>query len=212
MKVTVGKTNKKRVIKYLIVLVISLLLLMIPYFLILFLFAETLDFIIIGIFLILIIALIFIIFIIPGLVLMDFMWEVDEYYFRFVSFEKILDKTKLFYSRLLKNKSSQFQTSLRMSQIDFIQVTYYQNSLYPTRYLYGGSGYKIIFKFHMLDGSQYLFENFVGSDKENFFAGIQFMKNYGIQFVDKYKILDAYKTDENMQYYLARVEKGKKHD
>ena len=143
---------------------------------------------------------------------MDFMWEVDEYYFRFTTFERLLDKTRLYYSQFLKNNISQYQMSLRMSQIDFIQVTYYQNSFYPSKYLYGGSGYKVVFKFYMLDGSQYIFENFIGKDRDGFHAGIQFMKKYGIQFVDRYKIIEAYKDNKNMQEYLARIEKEKDHD
>lgn len=211
MKVTVGKISKKRTKKYLVILIACLLYML---FVLKMLFDGTNDlkYIFADLFMIAMFMIVIAIFVIPGLALMDFMWEVDEYYFRFVSFERPLDKARLFYAKLLKRNDVQYQMSLKMSQIDFIQVTYYSYPFYSSKYLFGGSGHKVVFKFHMLDGSLYLFENFVGKDKENFYKGIQFMKNCGIQFVDKNKILDAYQANKNMQEYLARIEKEKNHD
>lgn len=212
MKVTVGKANKKRVRKYLLILFVFMSLLFSPFLIVSIYYINDLTFTLSGLFLTMIIIFIVAVFVIPGIAFMDFMWEVDEHYFRFTTFESMMDKTRLYYSRFLKSNFSQYQMSLKMSQIDFIQVTYYQQSFYPSKYLYGGAGYKVVFKFHMLDGSQYLFENFVGSDEEVFNAGIQFMKNYGIQFVDRYKILNVYKEHKNIQHYLASIEKENDHD
>lgn len=212
MKITVGKADKKRIIKYTVIFLVLALFLFSPFLFILIFFLDNFPafMLIVLIFLILILSVFFLV--IPGLTLMDFMWEVDEYFFRFMSFETTLDKIKLFYAKLFKKHYPLYQMSLRMSQIDFIQVTYYQNSFYPSKYLYRGSGYKVVFKFYMLDGSQYIFENFVGKDRDGFCAGIQFMKNYGIQFVDRYKIIEAYRDNQNMQDYLAHIEKEKDHD
>lgn len=212
MKVTVGKASKKRIIKYVLLFLIVILFLFSPFLFIAVFFSDDIKTVIPIVLVLLILILTIIFLVIPGLALMDFMWEVDEHYFRFMCFETTLDKIKLFYARLLKKHRPIYQMSLKMSQIDFIQVTYYQSSFYPSKYLYGGTHYKVVFKFHMLDGSQYLFENLVSRNKDEFQAGIQFMKNYGIPFVDKYKILNAYKDNKNIQDYLAAIEKEKDHD
>lgn len=42
----------------------------------------------------------------------------------------------------------------------------------------------------MLDGSQYIIENLVSSDKETFSKGIELMKKNGVRFVDSYHLLE----------------------
>ena len=99
-----------------------------------------------------------------------------------------------------------------LSQIDFVQISYYRYSFYPSKYLVNGSGNKIVFKFNMLDGSQYIIENLVSSDKETFSKGIELMKKNGVRFVDSYHLLDIIRSNKNLDQYIVAIEKEKKHD
>lgn len=205
MKVTVGRKNQNFVWKYLVVL----LLFFLPIFLLIFVLPDIVYFYM-GI--LFVVFLIILILVIPGLSYMDFMWEVDENEFRYMSFSHIFDKTKLYYQQLFHKKDTHYDMSLKMKQIDFIQVTYYRYSFYPSKYLFYGSGYKIVFKFNMLDGSQYVFDNVIGQDRECFFKAIGLMRKCGIHFVDQHKILQAYQNKENLHEYLSYIDKGDLHD
>ena len=99
-----------------------------------------------------------------------------------------------------------------MIKIDFVQISYYRYSFYPSKYLVNGSGNKIVFKFNMLDGSQYIIENLVSSDKETFSKGIELMKKNGVRFVDSYHLLDIIRSNKNLDQYIVAIEKEKKHD
>lgn len=209
MKVTVGKIKKSKIIKYCIGLLA-------PLFFYLFLLMN-ID---LGYdnykacLLIIFITTLFIvmIFILPSLIFLNSMWEVDQKYLRYIYFDKNLDKTKCLYSFLFKNKYPRYQINLKLSQIDFVQISYYRYSFYPSKYLIDGSGYKIVFKFNMLDGSQYIFENFVSHDKNSFNQGIELLKKYGIRFIDPYHLLDALYSNKNIDQYIASIEKEKRHD
>ena len=124
-------------------------------------------------------------FVLPGIVFANTMWEVDQKYLRYIYFD---------------------------SQIDFVQISYYRYSFYPSKYLVNGSGNKIVFKFNMLDGSQYIIENLVSSDKETFSKGIELMKKNGVRFVDSYHLLDIIRSNKNLDQYIVAIEKEKKHD
>lgn len=209
MKVTVGKIKKCKIIKYCIGLLA-------PLFFYLFLlmnidlgydnYKECL--------LIIFITTLFIvlIFILPSLIFLNSMWEVDQKYLRYIYFDKNLDKTKYLYSFLFRNKYPRYQINLKLSQIDFVQISYYRYSFYPSKYLIDGSGYKIVFKFNMLDGSQYIFENFVSHDRNSFNKGIELMKKCGIHFIDPYHLLDTLYSNKNIDQYIASIEKEKTHD
>ena len=69
-----------------------------------------------------------------------------------------------------------------------------------------------MFKFNMLDGSQYIIENLVSSDKETFSKGIELMKKNGVRFVDSYHLLDIIRSNKNLDQYIVAIEKEKKHD
>ena len=127
-------------------------------------------------------------------------------------FPENLDKAKYLYSFLFKNKYPRYQINLKLSQIDFVQISYYRYSFYPSKYLVNGSGNKIVFKFNMLDGSQYIIENLVSSDKETFSKGIELMKKNGVRFVDSYHLLDIICSNKNLDQYIVAIEKEKKHD
>ena len=124
-------------------------------------------------------------------------------------YAKIKTKANTF---LFKNKYPRYQINLKLSQIDFVQISYYRYSFYPSKYLVNGSGNKIVFKFNMLDGSQYIIENLVSSDKETFSKGIELMKKNGVRFVDSYHLLDIIRSNKNLDQYIVAIEKEKKHD
>lgn len=209
MKVTVGKIKKRKVIKYCIGLLA-------PLFFYLFLlmnidlgydnYKECLLFIFITT------LFIVMLFVLPSLIFLNSMWEVDQNSLKYIHFDHNLDKTKYLYSFLFRNKYPRYQINLRLSQIDFVQISYYHYSFYPSKYLVDGSGYKIVFKFNMLDGSQYIIENFVSHDRESFKQGIELMKKQGMRFVDPYHLLEALCSNKDINLHIALVEKEKNHD
>ena len=208
MKVTVGKIKKRKII-----LLNFVILLFVAYWLgVFFIFyRQPYERIMFSIVLIIILLSIYIL-VLPGLTFTNTMWEVDENSLKYIYFDKNLDKTKFLYSFLFKNKYPRYQINLKLSQIDFVQISYYRYSFYPSRYLIDGSGYKIVFKFNMLDGSQYIIENLVSSDKETFSKGIELMKKNGVRFVDSYHLLDIICSNKNLDQYIVAIEKEKKHD
>ena len=150
--------------------------------------------------------------VLPGIVFANTMWEVDQKYLRYIYFDKNLDKAKYLYSFLFKNKYPRYQINLKLSQIDFVQISYYRYSFYPSKYLVNGSGNKIVFKFNMLDGSQYIIENFVSHDRDSFNKGIELMKKCGVRFIDPYHLLEALCSNKDINQHIALIEKEKKHD
>ncbi len=64
----------------------------------------------------------------------------------------------------------------------------------------------------MLDGSQYIIENFVSHDRESFKQGIELMKKQGVHFVDPYHLLEALCSNKDINLHIALVEKEKNHD
>ena len=208
MKVTVGKIKKRKII-----LLNFVILLFVAYWLgVFFIFyRQPYERIMFSIVLIIILLSIYIL-VLPGLTFTNTMWEVDENSLKYIYFDKNLDKTKFLYSFLFRNKYPRYQINLKLSQIDFVQISYYRYSFYPSKYLVNGSGNKIVFKFNMLDGSQYIIENLVSSDKETFSKGIELMKKNGVRFVDSYHLLDIICSNKNLDQYIVAIEKEKKHD
>ena len=208
MKVTVGKIKKRKII-----LLNFVILLFVAYWLgVFFIFyRQPYERIMFSIVLIIILLSIYIL-VLPGLTFTNTMWEVDENSLKYIYFDKNLDKTKFLYSFLFRNKYPRYQINLKLSQIDFVQISYYRYSFYPSKYLVNGSGNKIVFKFNMLDGSQYIIENLVSSDKETFSKGIELMKKNGVCFIDSYHLLDVIRSNKNLDQYIVAIEKEKKHD
>ena len=208
MKVTVGKIKKRKII-----LLNFVILLFVAYWLgVFFIFyRQPYERIMFSIVLIIILLSIYIL-VLPGLTFTNTMWEVDENSLKYIYFDHNLDKTKYLYSFLFRNKYPRYQINLKLSQIDFVQISYYRYSFYPSKYLVNGSGNKIVFKFNMLDGSQYIIENLVSSDKETFSKGIELMKKNGVRFVDSYHLLDIIRSNKNLDQYIVAIEKEKKHD
>ena len=64
----------------------------------------------------------------------------------------------------------------------------------------------------MLDGSQYIIENFVSHDRDSFNKGIELMKKCNVRFVDSYHLLDVIRSNKNLDQYIVAIEKEKKHD
>ena len=208
MKVTVGKIKKRKIILLNFVILLFVVWWLGVFFIMYKHFYERIMFL--GV--LLIILLIIYSLVLPGIVFANTMWEVDQKYLRYIYFDKNLDKAKYLYSFLFKNKYPRYQINLKLSQIDFVQISYYRYSFYPSKYLVNGSGNKIVFKFNMLDGSQYIIENLVSSDKETFSKGIELMKKNGVRFVDSYHLLDIICSNKNLDQYIVAIEKEKKHD
>lgn len=208
MKVTVGKIKKRKII-----LLNFVILLFVAYWLgVFFIFyRQPYERIMFSIVLMIILLSIYIL-VLPGLTFTNTMWEVDENSLKYIYFDKNLDKTKFLYSFLFRNKYPRYQINLKLSQIDFVQISYYRYSFYPSRYLIDGSGYKIVFKFNMLDGSQYIIENFVSHDRDSFNQGIELMKKQGVHFVDPYHLLKALCSNKDINQHIALIEKEKNHD
>lgn len=61
----------------------------------------------------------------------------------------------------------------------------------------------------MLDGSQYIIENLVSSDKETFSKGIELMKKNGVRFVDSYHLLDIIRSNKNLDQYMQLLKRRK---
>ena len=198
MKVTVGKIKKRKIILLNFVILLFVVWWLGVFFIMYKHFYEKIMFF--GV--LIIILLIIYSLVLPGIVFANTMWEVD----------KNLDKARYLYSFLFKNKYPRYQINLKLSQIDFVQISYYRYSFYPSKYLVNGSGNKIVFKFNMLDGSQYIIENLVSSDKETFSKGIELMKKNGVRFVDSYHLLDIIRSNKNLDQYIVAIEKEKKHD
>lgn len=208
MKVTVGKIKKRKII-----LLNFVILLFVAYWLgVFFIFyRQPLERIMFSIVFIIILLSIYIL-VLPGLTFTNTMWEVDQNSLKYIHFDHNLDKAKYLYSFLFRNKYPRYQINLRLSQIDFVQISYYRYSFYPSKYLVDGSGYKIVFKFNMLDGSQYIIENFVSHDRDSFNKGIELMKKQGVRFVDPYHLLEALCSNKDINLHIALVEKEKNHD
>ena len=198
MKITVGKIKKRKIILLNFVILLFVVWWLGVFFIMYKHFYERIMFF--GV--LIIILLLIYSFVLPGIVFANTMWEVD----------KNLDKARYLYSFLFKNKYPRYQINLKLSQIDFVQISYYRYSFYPSKYLVNGSGNKIVFKFNMLDGSQYIIENLVSSDKETFSKGIELMKKNGVRFVDSYHLLDIIRSNKNLDQYIVAIEKEKKHD
>ena len=196
MKVTVGKIKKRKIILLNFVILLFVVWWLGVFFIMYKHFYERIIYSLV----------------LPGIVFANTMWEVDQKYLRYIYFDKNLDKAKYLYSFLFKNKYPRYQINLKLSQIDFVQISYYRYSFYPSKYLVNGSGNKIVFKFNMLDGSQYIIENLVSSDKETFSKGIELMKKNGVRFVDSYHLLDIICSNKNLDQYIVAIEKEKKHD
>lgn len=208
MKVTVGKIKKRKII-----LLNFVILLFVAYWLgVFFIFyRQPYERIMFSIVLIIILLSIYIL-VLPGLTFTNTMWKVDENSLKYIYFDHNLDKTKYLYSFLFRNKYPRYQINLKLSQIDFVQISYYHYSFYPSKYLVDGSGYKIVFKFNMLDGSQYIIENFVSHDRKSFKQGIELMKKQGVRFVDPYHLLKALCSNKDINQHIALIEKEKNHD
>ena len=208
MKITVGKIKKRKIILLNFIILLFVVWWLGIFFIMYKHFYEKIMFF--GVLIVILLSIYS--FVLPGLAFANTMWEVDQNYLRYIYFDKNLDKAKYLYSFLLRNKYTRYQINLKLSQIDFVQISYYRYSFYPSKYLVDGSGYKIVFKFNMLDGSQYIIENFVSHDKESFKKGIELMKKQGVRFIDSYHLLETLCSNKDIDQHIAQLEKEKNHD
>ena len=129
MKVTVGKIKKRKIILLNFVILLFVVWWLGVFFIMYKHFYERIMF---SIVLIIILLSIYIL-VLPGLTFTNTMWEVDENSLKYIYFDKNLDKTKFLYSFLFRNKYPRYQINLKLSQIDFVQISYYRYSFYQSR-------------------------------------------------------------------------------
>lgn len=149
----------------------------------------------------LVLVIIAFVMILPGIGYCQMMWKVDEHHLSYTYHYTFLDKIISFYQFLWHHKHL-YQMTLRLNQIDYINVTY---SAVP-RFPFGGIGYDLLFETQMFDGSIYTFEALVTRDRKAFCEAVSFIQSHGIEFNDSFKILEYLKTGKPLNYYLEELE------
>ena len=150
-----------------------------------------------------VLALIVVIIVVPGIAYSRLMWKVDKQYLRCTYHDTMGDKIVSFYNHVFKSHNLEYQISILLEQIDYIKVTYVALPKAP----YGNLGYDILFKVYTYDGSEFIFEALMTTDREAFNQAVEFMISQGIVFKDKYHILEELKKDVHISYYLEEVHK-----
>lgn len=90
---------------------------------------------------------------------------------------------------------------IKLDKIMCIQVTY---EAVPMLF-YGTNGYNVIFKVLMKDGSSFSFQPIVTRKRKEVIDAIEFLKEKGIIFKDRYHILDQLDKKEPLAYYLEKI-------
>lgn len=153
---------------------------------------------------IIIILAIFIVF--PEMSYCELMWKVDEKEIQYTYYNGMIMKIIYFYRHILHTHHLEYQMSIYLSQIDYIEVNYARVPRPP----YGAIGYDVWFNVHTYDGSIYSFISLTLSGKKDFNRAVDFMKKQGIHFKDDYHILDALHQKEHLSYYLEKIDKEKR--
>lgn len=156
----------------------------------------------------LLLCVITLIIVLPGLSYCQLMWEVDSQMLRYTYYDNIIVKTYSFYRHIFKTKQVAFQVNIRLSQIDYIAVTYAKVPRLP----FGAYAYDILFDVHLYDGSIVTFESLVTRKRKEFNQAVEFMKSQNIEFKDRYQILPELYKNVPISYYLENIEKGVHHD
>lgn len=152
-----------------------------------------------------IIVVIFIV--IPGLSYSRIMWKVNQKQLSYTYHDTFLIKICAFFRHVFIDHHLTYQINLNIDQIDYIAITYAKIPRAP----YGMYGYDILFEIHMYSGSIYNFDIFGFSlKKQDAIDAIHFMQKQGIQFIDRYHIIEALDKDTPISYYLESLERGKK--
>lgn len=154
---------------------------------------------------VLIVIAIFIV--IPGLSYSRIMWKVDQKQLSYTYHDTFLIKICAFFRHIFIDHHLTYQVNLNIDQIDYIAVTYAKTPRAP----YGMYGYDVLFEIHMYSGSVYNFDIFGFSlKKQDVVDAISFMQDQGIEFVDRYYIIEALEKGQPISYYLESLERGKK--
>lgn len=156
----------------------------------------------------LILCVITLIIVLPGLSYCQLMWEVDSHTLRYTYYDNIIVKMCAFYKHMFKTKQVEFQINIKLSQIDYIAVTYAKIPRFP----FGAYAYDILFEVHLYDGSIVTFESLVTRKRKEFNQAVEFMKSQNIEFKDRYHILPELYKNVPISYYLENYEKGDYHD
>lgn len=150
-----------------------------------------------------ILSVIVVVLVIPGTAYSRIMWKVNSQYLKYTCHETMIDKIISFYRHIFKSHRLDYQISILLQQIDYIKITYVALPKPP----YSQLGYDILFKIYTYDGSEFIFEALMTTDKDSFIKAVEFMKEKGIEFRDKYHIVEELKKDTHISYYLEEVHK-----
>lgn len=141
--------------------------------------------------------------ILPGMSYSLVMWKVNDDSIRYTYYHSIIDKMKSYYTQILKTHTLDYQISIYLNQIDYIEVDFVKVLRGP----YATYGYDIFFRVYTNDGSQFRFNVLDAIDRKAFNSAIDFMKEKNIDFVDQYNILEELKNNpQPISYYLKDIE------
>lgn len=126
-------------------------------------------------------------------------WEYDEQNQTI----NIMDCVSTF-DKLFKKKTG--VTTLFLDQVEAIKI-YYTNTPMPP---FGQIGHYIYFKIFSKDGTTNNFRSYYGENsKRNFLETINCLSQK-VEILDENHLLDAIRNDENIIYYIEKIEKEKK--
>lgn len=144
---------------------------------------------------------IFIVF--PGISYCELMWRVDQNVLQYTYHDNMLMKICSFYKHIFHTHQLDYQMTLNLSQIDYIDINYAKVPRFP----YGAIGYDVWFNVHTYDGSIYSFIALTLSGRKDFNKAVNYLKEQGIHFQDHYHILDALQQKERLSDHLDKIEK-----
>lgn len=145
--------------------------------------------------------------VLPGLSYSPIVWKVTDNTLLFTGYPHFFHKTIAFYKRLFGVTKTIYQNSLKLNEIDFINITWEDVPMFP----YGLIGHPIIFNIHTKDGSIIQMNSLIITDSKKYSAAVAYMKKQGIIFIDKHHILEAI-ADPTIQVskYIDDIERGRK--
>lgn len=139
----------------------------------------------------------------PGISYCELMWRVDQNVLQYTYHDNMLMKISTFYKHIFHTHQLEYQMTLNISQIDYIEINYAKVPRLP----YGAMGYDVWFNVHTYDGSIYSFIALTLSGRKDFNKAVDYLKKQGIHFQDHYHILDALQTKERLSDHLDKIEK-----
>ena len=144
--------------------------------------------------------------VLPGLSYPELMWKVDEHNIQYTYYHNVITQMVYFYRQIFRTHHLQYQISIHLDQIDYIEVNYARVPRAP----YGAIGYDVWFNVHTYDGSIISFIALTLYGTKDLVRAVDFMKTQDIHFKDEYHILDALRTEEPISYYLESIDKEKR--